>query len=118
MPAKKENNGCGCASIPFSLIIVLLGLGYWGFTHLDNLGISQILANNLDLNKFLPNNQQNNPQPTIPNLTPAPPLRVPVANSPIPQVIPTTKPTTNPQVSPLPITPKQSPSIQTAWEKK
>ncbi|MBD2744815.1 family 10 glycosylhydrolase [Coleofasciculus sp. FACHB-1120] len=133
MPPKKENNGCGCASIPFSLIIVLFGVGYWGFRQLDSLDISQ----------FLPNNQQNNQQPTTPILTPTPSQRVTVANSPLPQAIPNktpkTKPqvpllpvtnlpfpqaipnktsTTKPQVSALPVTPKNSPSPQTPWEKK
>ncbi|HAG81284.1 MAG TPA: hypothetical protein DCL61_08945, partial [Cyanobacteria bacterium UBA12227] len=116
MPPKKENNGCGCASIPFSLILVLLGVGYWGFMHLDQLDVSQ----------FFQNNQQNNQQPTIPinqqpstpNLPPAPTPSLAVANSPVPQVSPTVTPTINPQVSPLPVTPKKSPSPQTPWEKK
>jgi uncharacterized protein (TIGR03382 family) len=43
MPPKKENDGCGCASVPFSLILVLLGVGYWGFTHLDKLNIGKFL---------------------------------------------------------------------------
>jgi uncharacterized lipoprotein YddW (UPF0748 family) len=104
MPPKKENDGCGCASVPISLILVLLGVGYWGFTHLDRLNIS----------KFLPNNEQ----PSSPNLTPAPKERVPVANSSPPQVIPTATPTTNPPVSPSPVTAFKSPSPQTPWEKK
>ena len=104
MPPKKENDGCGCASVPISLILVLLGVGYWGFTHLDRLNIS----------KFLPNTEQSSP----PNLTPAPKERVPVANSSPPQVIPTATPTTNPPVSPSPVTSFKSPSPQTPWEKK
>jgi len=112
MPPKKENAGCGCASIPFSLIIVLLGVGYWGFTHLDKLNIGKFLPDNVS--KFLPNNQQL----TTPIFTPEPTQPVPVAKAPLPQVIPTETPTTNPQVSPLPTTPKQSPSTQTPWEKK
>ena len=112
MPPKKENAGCGCASIPFSLIIVLLGISYWGFTHLDKLNIGKFLPDNIS--KFLPNNQQ----PTPPNLTPAPTQPVPVANSPQEPVIPAGTPTTNPQVPPLPTTPKKSPSPQTPWEKK
>ncbi|MBD1880916.1 family 10 glycosylhydrolase [Coleofasciculus sp. FACHB-T130] len=133
MPPKKENNGCGCASIPFSLIIVLFGVGYWGFRQLERLDISQ----------FLPNNQQNNQQPTTPILTPAPSqgvtvvksplpqaiptgtpttkpqvIPLPVTNSPLPQAIPTGTPTTKPQVIPLPVTPKNSPSPQNPWEKK
>ena len=96
MPPKKENAGCGCASVPISLILVLLGVGYWGFRHLDNLGISKFLSN------------------LIPTLS----QRLPIANSPLEQVSPTKTPTTNPQVLPLPVIPKKLPSTQTPWEKK
>jgi uncharacterized lipoprotein YddW (UPF0748 family) len=96
MPSKKENAGCGCASVPISLILVLLGVGYWGFRHLDNLGISKFLS----------------------NLNPGLSQRLPVANSPLEQVSPTKIPTTNPQVLPLPVNLKKSPSTQTSWEKK
>jgi uncharacterized lipoprotein YddW (UPF0748 family) len=112
MPTKKENDGCGCASIPISLIIVLLGIGYWGFTHLGKLNISQFLPDNIS--KILPTNQQQ----TSPNVTPAPTQRLPVANSPVESVIPTNIPTTNPQVSPLRVTSNTSQSPQTPWEKK
>jgi uncharacterized lipoprotein YddW (UPF0748 family) len=108
MPPKKENSGCGCGSIPISLIIVLLGVGYWGFRQLDN----------LEIGNFLPNNRQNTQQPTPPNLTPAPSPSLPVANSSPPQVTPTETPTTNPQPSPSPVTPNQSSSPQTPWEQK
>jgi uncharacterized lipoprotein YddW (UPF0748 family) len=131
MSSKKENAGCGCASIPLSLIVVLLGLGYWGFTQLDRLNIAQFLPDNIS--KFLPHNQQPDRQPNSPNLPLAPVAPVPVANSPMPPVIPTATPTTNPQIPPLtaaPIASKQSPSPaatiipdrspspQNAWEKK
>ena len=112
MPPKKENTGCGCGSIPFSLIIVLLGIGYWGFTHLDKLNISQFLPDTIS--QFLPNNQQ----PITPNLTPVPRQHLPVANAPLPEVISTEKPTSNPQTSPLPVTKEKSPSPQTPWQKK
>jgi uncharacterized lipoprotein YddW (UPF0748 family) len=104
MPPKKENDGCGCASVPISFILVLLGVGYWGFRNLEHLNIS----------KFLPNIQQL----TSPNLTSVPTQRVPVANSPQEQVIPAVTSTTNPQVPPLPVTPKKSLSPQNSWEKK
>jgi len=112
MPPKKANAGCGCASVPFSLIIVLLGVGYWGFTHLDKLNIGKFLPDNIS--KFLPNNQQ----PTTPNLTSAPTQHVPVTNTPLEQGIPTETPTTNSQTPPLPVISKKSSSAQTAWEKK
>ena len=116
MPPKKENDGCGCASVPISLIIVLLGVGYWGFRHLD---ISKFLAiDNLGISKILPINQQNNQQPTPPNLTSTPTQRLPVANSSPPQAIPTGTPAVSPPVPPLAVTSKESPSPQTSWEKK
>ena len=119
MPPKKEKNGCGCANIPISLILVLVGAGYWGFRNLDKLGISKILPiDNLGISNILPNNQQTNQQSTPANSTPAPIQRTPITNSPLEPVIPTGTPTTNPQVSPLPVTPKKSPSPQTPWEKK
>jgi uncharacterized lipoprotein YddW (UPF0748 family) len=116
MSSKKENSGCGCASIPISLIIVLLGAGYWGFTHLDKLGVS----------KFLPINQQSkqqhNQQPEAPIETPPPPASTPsqqpVLASPSPQISVPQKPAVKPTTSPLLVaSPKLSPP-QTAWEKK
>lgn len=101
MSPKKENNGCGCSSIPISLILVLLGVGYWGFKNLDRLDISQ----------FLPNNQ-----PPIVDMPPTPINRVPVANSPSPKAISTKTPLPNIQVSASPVIPKKLP--QTLWEKK
>lgn len=111
MPPKKENDGCGCASIPISLILLLLGVGYWGFTKLDHLDIGKFLSDNIT--NFLADNQQQIP----PTLTPAPTQPVSVTSSP-PQVIPTETPITHPQISPLPVTPKASSSPQTPWEKK
>ena len=119
MPPKKENNGCGCSSVPISLILVLVGVGYWGFRHLNNLDISKILPiDNLGISKILPNNQQNNQQPTPPNSTSAPTQQVPIANSPSEPVIPTKTPATKPAVPPSSVTPNKSPSPQTPWEKK
>lgn len=94
MPAKKQNNGCGCASVPFSVILVILGIGYWGFRQLDS----------LDISKFLPNNQP----PTIASSTPTPNQRLPVANAPIPQA--TAKQTQ------IVVTSKKLPP--TPWQKK
>lgn len=112
MPPKKENNGCGCASVPFSLIIVLLGVGYWGFTNLDKLNIGKFLPDNIS--KFLPNNQQLTP----PYMTSAPTQDLPVAKAPFEQVIPVGTPTTNSQIPPSLITSKKSSSPQSPWEKK
>ncbi len=55
---KKEPNGCGCANVPFSLVIVIFAGGYWWFSQPGNLNIS----------KFLPQIQSM----TIPILNPTP----------------------------------------------
>lgn len=107
MPSKKEDNGCGCSSIPVSLIIVLLGLGYWGFTQFDGFKISQ----------FLPMIQQPAPatQPTpIPSPTTSP--RVAVASSPLPPLLPSGIPS-KPQI-PSPASSLKVSVAQTLWEKK
>ena len=98
MSAKKAS-GCGCSSVPISLIIVILGGGYWWFIHLGHLNIS----------RFLPNNQQKtNPTPSAS-----------IANSPQIQTRATDIPTIAPQASPLSVTPQKSPPLsQTPWDKK
>ncbi|MCC5639054.1 family 10 glycosylhydrolase [Nostoc sp. CHAB 5844] len=68
---KKEPNGCGCLNIPLSVIIAVLGGGYWWFSQKDSLDI---------ISKFLPKNEQI----TIPilNQTPiASPIPIPTAAS-------------------------------------
>lgn len=118
MPPKKENSGCGCSSVPISFLIILLGGGYWGFTHLEILGIRKLLPDNIG--KFLPNNQQTTPiaqQSTVPVLPPTPPQRIPAANSAAPQIPPIEAPTAKPQAPPLPVPPRKS-SLQAGWEKK
>ena len=107
MPPKKSKAGCGCTSIPISLIIVLLGAGYWGFTHLDQLNIGKLIPDNIS--KFLPNNQQ----PSIPDLNPVPTQRQPIANAPLEPVNSIEKPT-----SQTPSTVTSTTLPQTAWEKK
>ncbi len=112
MPTKKENDGCGCASIPISLILLLLGVGYWGITHLDQLNIGKFVPDNIS--KFLPDNQQ----PSTPNLTSAPTQRLPVVNSPPEKVIPTGTSAPKSPVLPSPVTVNKSSLPQTPWEKK
>ncbi len=109
MPPKKENNGCGCSSVPISLIVVLLGAGYWCFTHLDNLNISKLLST---IQQTTTSTAQ---QPTTPT-TSMPSQPVKVANSPLPRIVSTGKPTNS--QAPLPIYSKKLLSLQTLWEKK
>jgi uncharacterized lipoprotein YddW (UPF0748 family) len=123
----KKASGCGCANIPVSLIIVILGGGYWWFIHLGNINtIIKLLPSNIS--QLLTNNQQT----TVPTLSPTPSVSPSVANSPGVQVIPTDIPTTETQVTPSPVTPQKSPPSsdnqkpltsslplpQTAWNKK
>ncbi|MBW4564696.1 MAG: family 10 glycosylhydrolase [Mojavia pulchra JT2-VF2] len=42
----KKAVGCGCSNIPLSLIIVILGGGYWWFNQKANLDISKLLSKN------------------------------------------------------------------------
>jgi len=118
MPTKKENTGCGCASIPISLILVLLGLGYWGFTQLHQLNLAQYLPE--DVKKFLPNQQQstpNQPQPNVAIAPPTPTQSQPSPNRPAPQI--TSSPiTTAPTPQALPSSVQTTTLFQTAWEKK
>jgi uncharacterized lipoprotein YddW (UPF0748 family) len=121
---KKEPKGCGYANIPFSVIIVILGAGYWWFSQKEN----------QDISKFLPKNQQINipilnstPIPTPTNFstfasTPSPiPTPTPSTNfsTSTPTVLTTPTPSlssntnlNNKQTSLTPLTP------QTPWDKK
>ncbi|MDJ0674549.1 MAG: family 10 glycosylhydrolase [Calothrix sp. MO_167.B42] len=106
----KERKGCGCGNIPISLVILILGGGYWLFTQRNNLGLSNILPNNQQLNiPFLTSKPTTSATP-VPTLTssPAP------APTPTPSVSSTATTQPNPiQTSPTPqITP--SPAIQTS----
>ncbi|MBD2073857.1 family 10 glycosylhydrolase [Phormidium sp. FACHB-592] len=109
MPSKKENSGCGCSSIPISFILVVLGIGYWGFTQIDR----------SKLNQFLTAAQEpaTTTQPPIaPVLAPAPRQPVAVTNAP-PSKIPAVR-LTKPQASPVSATLKKRSSPQTLWERK
>ncbi len=112
MPTQKENSGCGCTSIPISFILILLGLGYWGFPHLGKLNIGRFLPE--EIGKFLPSDRPKN----TPNFTPTPTHPVAVTNAPHSQVIPTETPTNRPPISPFFAIPDRSTSPQTPWEQK
>lgn len=113
---KKEPNGCGCANIPFSLIIVIFGGGYWWFSQ----------KGNSDISKFLPQSQQLtipilNPTPiasTIPTSASSKIFNIPSNPQPITSAIPVTAGS-----SPSNIIPNNQLAIkknlpQTNWQKK
>ncbi|TAF05477.1 MAG: glycoside hydrolase family 10 protein [Nostocales cyanobacterium] len=103
---KQEPHGCGCANIPFSVIIAFVGGGYWLFSQ----------RGNLDIGKFFPQIQQI----AIPVLNPTPIS----ASIPIPALSSTAKtapkPTPTAALIPTPvvsstakITPHNQPSVIT-----
>ncbi len=98
---KKEPSGCGCASIPFSVIFLFLGGGYWLFTQRDNIDWSRFIPRDLpiDLPVVI----------SFPNRQPIPVV------TPFPEPKPETKP--QPDSSPKPSTVTPSPP-QTLWETK
>lgn len=51
MPSqKKEPSGCGCSNIPISIILIILGGGYWWFSQRGYLEISNFLENSKKIN--------------------------------------------------------------------
>lgn len=115
MSSKKEKGGCGCANIPISFILILLGLSYWGFTNLGKLNLGKFLPE--QISQLLPNSQQAAPAIEAPT---------PIATSPSPKATPTNTPTPKAQVSASP-KPTNQPSVttkpkttlaRTAWENK
>ena len=127
MPRKqKEPSGCGCASIPFSVIILLLGGGYWLFTHVDDREIIKLFPSNLTekipmFNLSLPEKltynrglNSPNPQPQQqPNLPPS--STVTLGTKP-----PNPQPQQQKQQPLLPVNPPNinASSPKTPWEKK
>ena len=93
-PQKKEPSGC--ANIPVSLILVILGGGYWLFTQRANFNVS----------KFLPHNQQINIPFLNPIKTASPPSTPALAIS--PHSIP----------NPVSSQPQTRTSLERVWEKK
>jgi uncharacterized lipoprotein YddW (UPF0748 family) len=99
MPPKKEA-GCGCSRIPLSVLVLLLGGGYWGFSQFGSKA-SDFLANS----KIWPTSS-----PTSVIASPSP--NVAIANSPAPPA-PSPQPLVTASPSPgLPI-PIASPPLTT-----
>lgn len=118
MLSKKENPGCGCANIPISLMIVLLGLGYWGFTQLDHSKVSQFLSTQVV--KLLPEEIRsiwtNTQQPTASSTTPT--AQISSAPKPITSSAKPVTPSPEPINSPITVPAKPIKPLKTPWEKK
>ena len=108
---KKQPQGCGCANIPISVVILFVGLTWWGLSHKSN----RDMITNL-FTKFLPETHKIaipilNPTPT-PDITPTPtvtPTPVNTAVNPETEIKPTPTPETPAPKTRLP---------QNNWEKK
>lgn len=110
MPSqKKEPSGCGCSNIPISIILIILGGGYWWFSQRGYLEISKFLDNSKKINIHIFN-------PTItssPTITPtasiAPSVSVKISS---------TSSSNNNKIFPKVIRKEKIQLLQTPWEKK
>ncbi|MEH2175042.1 family 10 glycosylhydrolase [Nostoc sp.] len=110
MPSpKKEPTGCGCSNIPISIILIILGGGYWWFTEKGHLEISKFLENSKKINIHIFN-------PTItssPNITPTASITPPFSV----KITTTLAPNNNKILQK--VIPKEKIELpQTPWEKK
>ena len=112
----KQNSGCGCLRIPFSVVVLMLGGSYWWLIYLGNFTKITKLLSPIQLpspiaNLFLSKSTNSQPIPS-PNSQPIVD-RQPVAVAPAPSKI-----DSKPQASP-PITASPIPTnLQNSWEKK
>lgn len=116
--SKKEASGCGCASIPFSVIFLIAGGGYWLFTQRENLELSRFIPS--DLQNQIPFLNTSAPENSIPTVTPTAPAENPTSQ--LPQTLPNNPPA-NPRANSgnnpgknTGSNPSSSP--QTPWETK
>jgi uncharacterized lipoprotein YddW (UPF0748 family) len=70
MSKNKEPKGCGCSNIPFTVILALLGAGYWLFSQRNNFGISKFLPDSLQTNILFVNPAKTPALLNTPNLAP------------------------------------------------
>jgi uncharacterized lipoprotein YddW (UPF0748 family) len=104
-----KNSGCGCGRIPLSLIILLLGGGYWWLIYLGNIDRLVKLFPSVTLPaaiaKLLP-----------PGITPDRSVPVPTATG--TSIAPTNPPGTPATAPPVPTRSVTVPPKLTAWDKK
>lgn len=106
MPSqKKEPSGCGCSNIPISIILIILGGGYWWFSQRGYLEISKFLDNSKKINIHIFN----------PAITSSPTTSI--APSVFVKITPTLAPNNNKAL--LKVILKEKIQLpQTPWEKK
>lgn len=110
MPSqKKEPSGCGCSNIPISIILIILGGGYWWFSQRGYLEISKFLDNSKKTNIHI-----FNPATTSsPTITPT----VSIAPSVFAKITPTSSSNNN-KIFQKVILKEKIQLPQTPWEKK
>ncbi|ACC78805.1 family 10 glycosylhydrolase [Nostoc punctiforme] len=101
---KKEPIGCGCSNIPISIILIILGGGYWWFSQKGYPEISKFLDNSKNINIHIPK----------PTKTSFSTINTTPYITPIPSLASTPTFTDNPKIIPD----KKILLLQTAWEKK
>ncbi|MBD2567562.1 family 10 glycosylhydrolase [Anabaena lutea] len=114
---KKEPSGCGCANIPFSVIIIIFAGGYWLFTQRNNIDVSKLVSQAQQITNPIFNSTPNitaNPTPIIAPTPQATPTKSPSpAISSIAKITPNNQPTPSqtsiPKTTPLPVN---------SWQKK
>lgn len=110
---KKKPSGCGCASIPFSVILLILGGGYLLFTQREHLDIGRFIPEDLreniplEISRFIPEDLQQK----IPFLNASDSADAEEVSQNLPEAIPTPEPT--PQQPRLPTAPISNPSPPT-----
>ncbi len=118
---RSKNSGCGCGSIPISLILVLLGVSAYGVTQLDKLNLGRYLPESVsEAIAQLPGSRG----PAESPLPPAPPVeevvRITTTSTPTdePDAAPAQPepPTTPPAASPQPVLSQSTPP--TPWQQK
>ncbi len=106
----KKPSGCGCASIPFSVILLILGGGYFLFTQREHLNLSRFIPEDFtknitsEISRFIPEDLQ----AKIPFLNGSDSADAEEVSQNLPEATPTPEPT--PQQPRLPAAPISNPS--------
>ncbi|MEH2027028.1 family 10 glycosylhydrolase [Nostoc sp.] len=110
MPSqKKEPTGCGCSNIPISIILIILGGGYWWFSQRGYLEISKVLDNSKKINIHIFNSAITSSPTITPTASIAPSIYV--------KITPPLAPSNN-KTLPKVILKEKIKLPQTPWEKK
>ena len=116
--SKKKQSGCGCSSIPFSAIILFMGLGYLLFSQREHLDIGRFIPSQVQAK--IPFLNASTPEEVIssPTLSPSPVSTEKAPNLSIPSPSPVaSQPSPKPDLEPAKPSVSPSPS-QKPWKQK